>query len=49
MRKSLFILHFYRFVDVGVYGVPKTENFNSEATTRRVEEFVRKVKGYVFI
>ena len=35
----------YRFVDVGVYGVPKTENFDSEATTRRVEEFVRKVKG----
>ena len=40
-----FIWFYYRFVDVGVYGVPKTENFNSEDTTRRVEEFVRKVKG----
>merc|ERR1712152_102027 len=34
------------FVDVGVYGVPKTDDFETVATTRRVESFVRDVKGF---
>jgi len=34
------------FVDVGVYGVPKTKDFDSKHTTRRIEEFVRKTKGF---
>ena len=43
------ILHIFdRFVDVGVYGVPKTKDFDSKHTTRRIEEFVRKTKGYVY-
>lgn len=35
------------FVDIGTYGVPKVNNFEPVATTRRIEEFVRKVKGLV--
>ena len=31
------------FVDVGVYGVPQTERYDAERTTRKVEEFVRLV------
>lgn len=34
------------FVDVGVYGVPKRPGFDSQKTTRAVEEFVRKVGGF---
>jgi len=34
------------FVDVGVYGVPKNERFDAVKTTRKVEEFVRQVKGF---
>merc|ERR1712062_642697 len=34
------------FVDVGVYGVPKTQSFETVSTTRRVEAFVREVKGF---
>jgi len=34
------------FVDIGVYGVPEVKNFNPVVTTRAIEEFVRKVKGY---
>ncbi|XP_048511818.1 delta(24)-sterol reductase-like isoform X2 [Athalia rosae] len=34
------------YVDVGVYGVPKVANFKPVETTRDIEEFVRKVKGY---
>ena len=38
----------YRFVDVGVYGVPKAKGFNSKLTTRRIEEFVRGTNGQVY-
>ena len=34
------------FVDVGVYGVAKREKFETVSTTRKVEEFVRKNKGF---
>ena len=34
------------FVDVGAYGVPKQKGFNSSETLRRVEKFVRDVKGF---
>lgn len=34
------------YVDVGVYGVPKVRDFKPVETTRDIEEFVRKVKGY---
>lgn len=34
------------FVDVGVYGVPKNDRFDAVHTTRKVEEFVRKVGGF---
>ncbi|XP_067008969.2 delta(24)-sterol reductase [Anabrus simplex] len=34
------------YVDVGVYGVPKTDSFECEKTTRAVEDFVAKVKGF---
>lgn len=33
------------YVDVGVYGVPKNDNFNARETTRRIEEFVSDVNG----
>lgn len=33
------------YVDIGVYGVPKVQGFHPEKTTRRIEEFVRKVNG----
>ena len=35
------------FVDVGTYGTPKVMNFHPIETTRRVEEFVRNVNGYL--
>jgi len=34
------------FVDVGVYGVPKNDRFDAVLSTRKVEEFVRKVGGF---
>lgn len=33
------------FVDIGTYGVPKVSDFHPVETTRRVESFVRSVKG----
>lgn len=33
------------YVDIGVYGVPKVEDFEPRNTTRRIEEFVRKCNG----
>ena len=38
--------YFSRFVDIGVYGVPKVPDFNSKRTTRSIEDFVRKNKGF---
>lgn len=35
------------YVDIGTYGVPKVSNFHPVETTRRVESFVRNVKGYI--
>ena len=34
------------FVDIGVYGVPQQERFDSEKTMRKLEEFVRHVGGF---
>jgi len=34
------------FVDIGAYGIPRTKDFNARDSTRRVEKFVRDVKGY---
>lgn len=34
------------YVDIGTYGTPGVDNFHPEQTTRRVEAFVRKVKGF---
>ncbi|XP_046455631.1 delta(24)-sterol reductase-like [Daphnia pulex] len=34
------------YVDIGTYGVPKVRNFHPVETTRRVESFVRSVKGF---
>mmetsp|Transcript_26746 Transcript_26746/g.44183 ORF Transcript_26746/g.44183 Transcript_26746/m.44183 type:complete len:546 (-) Transcript_26746:114-1751(-) len=34
------------FVDLGAYGVPMVSNFEARDTLRRLESFVRKVKGY---
>lgn len=34
------------YVDIGAYGVPKTKQFEAVATTRRLEAFVRQVKGF---
>ena len=31
----------FRFVDIGVYGVPKRPGFNAEVVTRKIEDFVR--------
>ncbi len=42
----LFQTH-YRFVDVGVYGVPKNPNFETVKTSRKIESEVRKLKGWV--
>jgi hypothetical protein len=33
------------YVDIGAYGIPKTQTFNPEQTTRNLEDFVRKVHG----
>ncbi|GBP61763.1 hypothetical protein EVAR_96007_1 [Eumeta japonica] len=34
------------FVDIGVYGVPKAEGYETVPSTRRVEAFVTKKKGF---
>ena len=34
------------FVDIGAYGNPTVKSFEANATIRRLEEFVRSVKGY---
>lgn len=34
------------YVDIGTYGVPGVDNFHPVDTTRRVEDFVRKAKGF---
>ena len=34
------------FVDVGAYGVPMVSDFQAGSTVRRLESFVRRVKGY---
>ena len=31
---------------MGVYGVPKTEGFDTKKTTRNIEQFVRSVSGF---
>lgn len=36
------------FMDVGVYGVPKTKSYHALNTTRAVEEYVRQKKGSVW-
>ena len=33
-------------MDLGAYGVPNVSNFEASGTLRRLEAFVRKVKGY---
>ena len=40
-----FLPFLFRFVDVGVYGVPKNPAFETVSTTRKIESFVRDVKG----
>jgi len=34
------------YVDIGAYGAPKVDNYDCVLTTRRLEEFVRKVNGF---
>ncbi|XP_038219324.1 delta(24)-sterol reductase-like [Zerene cesonia] len=34
------------FVDIGVYGVPKADGFETVSSTRRIENFVTQQKGY---
>lgn len=34
------------FVDVGIYGEPGIENYQAKITTRKLEQFVREVKGF---
>ncbi|CAL8134552.1 unnamed protein product [Orchesella dallaii] len=34
------------YVDIGLYGVPKVPTFDAEATTRRIEKFVRDSCGF---
>ena len=40
-----FLPFLFRFVDVGVYGVPRNPAFETVSTTRKIESFVRDVKG----
>jgi delta24-sterol reductase len=35
------------YVDIGAYGSPTVKNFDHVITTRKIEEFVRNVNGYV--
>ncbi|KAK6179008.1 hypothetical protein SNE40_011465 [Patella caerulea] len=34
------------YVDIGAYGTPKAETYETVSTTRRLEAFVRSVKGF---
>ncbi|XP_026486819.2 delta(24)-sterol reductase-like [Vanessa tameamea] len=34
------------FVDIGVYGVPKAKGFETESSTRRIEQFVTQKRGF---
>ena len=36
------------YVDIGAYGTPLVSNYHPRATTRKVEQFVSKCKGFVF-
>lgn len=33
------------YVDIGVYGVPKSPNFSAIESTRKIEKYVMSVKG----
>lgn len=33
------------YVDIGMYGVPKVDNFHPEKSTRKVEKYVTDVNG----
>jgi len=35
------------YIDIGAYGVPGVNGFDAIKTTRKIEEFVRRVEGYV--
>ena len=40
------MIFLFRYLDIGVYGVPKKlEKFHNRNTTRAIEEFVRETKG----
>ncbi len=39
------LINEYRYVDIGVYGVPK-DSFESAETTRRIESFVQDKRGF---
>ena len=34
------------YVDIGLYGVPKREQFDLEKTLRKLEDFVRNIGGF---
>ena len=34
------------YVDIGLYGVPQRDSFDSEKTLRKMEEFVRYIGGF---
>ncbi|KAG5885059.1 hypothetical protein JTB14_018289 [Gonioctena quinquepunctata] len=34
------------YVDIGLYGVPKVDNFDPREATRQIEKYVRDVKGF---
>ena len=34
------------YVDIGMYGVPSREMFDSEKSLRRMEEFIKKTRGF---
>ncbi|CAG0890049.1 unnamed protein product [Cyprideis torosa] len=34
------------YVDIGLYGVPGIESYDARTSTRKLEEFVREVKGF---
>ena len=36
------------YVDIGAYGTPLVSNYHPRDTTRKVEQFVSKCKGFVF-
>ena len=43
-----YLKYLLRFVDIGVYGVPKRPGFNAEVVTRKIEDFVRFEKIIAF-